>query len=62
MPLSFRERLMSKSTLLGGLLDNIKQREDDQRSKEEKYRHQHRNNSTKLSYQASAAQLAQASK
>ncbi len=55
MPLSFRERLMSKSTLLGGLLDNIKQREDDLRAKEEKYRHQHRNNSTKLSYQASAA-------
>ena len=41
---------MSKSTLLGGLLDNIKQREDDLRAKEEKYRHQHRNNSTKLSY------------
>jgi hypothetical protein len=39
------------------VLDNIKQKEDELRLKEEKTRHNNRNLSTKLSYQASAAQL-----
>ena len=62
MPLSFRERLMKSSTILGGIIDNMRSKEEELRSKEEKVRHQNRNLSTKLSYQASAAQLEQQKK
>jgi len=50
MPLSFRERLMKSSTILGGIIDNMRSKEEELRSKEEKVRHQNRNLSTKLSY------------
>jgi hypothetical protein len=62
MPLSFRERLLKQSSVLGDILDNIKNREDEARGKEEKQRHAKRNLSTKLSYQASAAQISQHNK
>jgi hypothetical protein len=56
MPLSFRERLLKKSsTVLSSVLDNLTKKEDELRIKEEKNRHNNRNHSTKLSYQASAA-------
>ena len=50
MPLSFRERLMKNSSILGGILDNMKTKEEEIRGKEEKLRHQNRNLSTKLPY------------
>eukprot|EP00347_Sterkiella_histriomuscorum_P013686 403363756 len=61
MPLSFRERLLQNSAapVVGTILNQIKQREEEMRMKDEKMRHKDRNHSQKLSYCATAAQLLQ---
>ena len=54
MPLSFRDRLLKSSPLAKQFLNNLQQKEEEERIKEEKIRHKNRNLSQRLSYLPSA--------